>query len=50
MTAASNTMACVNHDIEAVYGAYNYYHDVADPLYAMDKETLDVAVVGGITR
>ena len=43
-------MACDNHDLEAVYGSYNYSYDLIDILYTMDQETFDIVVVGGTNR
>ena len=49
MLSVQNTMACDNHDLETIYSSYNYINDVADSFYAMDQETFDIAVAGGIS-
>ena len=43
-------MACNNHDIETVYVGYDYRHGVIEAYYAMDYETFDIAVAGGLIR
>ena len=40
---------CSKHDLEVVYGGGDYLHSLVDMLYAMDEQTFDLAVSGGIT-
>ena len=40
---------CTNHDIETVYGGYNYDHAVETFTYAVDVNTFDMVAGGTMT-
>ena len=36
------------HDIETVYGGYDYKHEIKNYFYAMDSTTQDLVVAGNL--
>ena len=41
--------ACSNHDIETVYGGYDYDYEISEFIYAVDTTTFDMIVAGSTT-
>ena len=41
-----HSASCSDHDLETVYGAYDYAEKVTSYLYDIDPVTLDIAAAG----